>query len=237
LRESGGTREREHEQAGAKSRHKIDNSTRAQSPEQAAAKNGKICVARAMLNQAIMDIVRTKIPAPRLLSSVAPLPADKGPVIDSDVSGARLSRSGVFCGTSRWWFVGILLGGGLVIFSAHTFHDRYITYQQHQRELRLLQVQTQRLAAAPHSSETPLPMVIRYSPEMLQISAIALGHPRLAVINGRTLTEGDSVLLHTPTHNVAVSLRVTKIADGHVDLSDGMHTITAHLRIPSTKRP
>ncbi|MEY2545214.1 MAG: hypothetical protein QOG48_331 [Verrucomicrobiota bacterium] len=45
-----------------------------------------------MLNQAIMDIVRTKIPAPRLLSSVAPLPADKGPVIDSDVSGARLSR-------------------------------------------------------------------------------------------------------------------------------------------------
>src|SRR5947207_1270731 len=73
-----------------------------------------------------VDIVRTKIEAPRLLSSVAPYVADKPNVVDKDVSGARLSRSGIFCGSSRWWFLGMLIGGAVVIGSAHTFHERYL---------------------------------------------------------------------------------------------------------------
>lgn len=183
-----------------------------------------------------MDILPTKLPAPRLLSSIAPAPAQKESAAnDKDVSGARLSRGGLFSGSSRWWFLGLLIGGGIVAFAGHGLHERYVTYREHERELRLLKVATQNLAAAPHSAETPYPIMIQYSPEMLQVSAIALGHPRLAVINGRALAEGDPLVLHTPTHNVAVTLYVQRITDGHVDLSDGMHTVTAHLAVPTTK--
>jgi hypothetical protein len=58
-----------------------------------------------------------------------------------------------------------------------------------------------------------------------------LGHPRLAVINGRAVAEGDWITLHGPNRAVAVTLRVLKIADGRVDLTDGTQTISAQLEI------
>jgi hypothetical protein len=97
---------------------------------------------------------------------------------------------------------------------------------------KLVGVATQSVTG-PHPSLPPEPIVIQLSTEVLQVTAIALGHPRLAVINGTSVTEGDRIVVHVPTHSVALTLRVLKIADGRVDLSDGMHVVTARLTVPT----
>ena len=76
-------------------------------------------------------------------------------------------------------------------------------------------------------------MVVQLSTDVIRVTAIALGHPRLAVINGRSVTEGDTVTVHTPNHAVAVTLRVVKIADGRIDLTDGTQTVSARLVVPT----
>jgi hypothetical protein len=65
------------------------------------------------------------------------------------------------------------------------------------------------------------------------VTAIVLGHPRLAVINGRSLAEGDNLVLHAPTMSVAITLRVLRISDGRIELTDGTQTITAQLNVPA----
>ena len=72
---------------------------------------------------------------------------------------------------------------------------------------------------------------------MVRVSAIALGHPRLAVINGKTIAEGDRVTLQAPNAAVALILRVVKIGDGSIDLSDGTKLFSAQLTIPSRAKP
>ena len=168
-----------------------------------------------------MDIVPSNVPAPRLLVEIAPEP-------EQELVRPRASRFG------RWSFLAVVPCIALGL-AALKLHDRYLAYRERERELRLLQVSTRNLAAGAHPSETPQPMTIQYSSEMIQVTAIALGHPRLAVINGRTVGEGDSVILHTPVHSVAISLRVVTIADGYVDLCDGQHTVRANLDLPSAK--
>jgi hypothetical protein len=57
------------------------------------------------------------------------------------------------------------------------------------------------------------------------------------VINGRPAAEGDTSTVHTPVHSVAVTLRVVRIADGRVDLTDGVQTIHARLAVPAPSPP
>src|SRR5205085_2817496 len=100
-----------------------------------------------------------------------------------------------------------------------------------------LKARTQRLADGPGSTAPPAPITIQLSADMVRVSAIALGHPRLAVINGKTVTEGDSVTLQAPNASVALILRVVKIGDGSIDLSDGKKMFSAQLNIPLPLRP
>ena len=78
---------------------------------------------------------------------------------------------------------------------------------------------------------------VQLSADMVRVSAIALGHPRLAVINGKTVTEGDSITLQVPNATLALILRVAKIGDGSIDLSDGKQMFSAQLTIPSPAKP
>ena len=139
-------------------------------------------------------------------------------------------------GNSRWIFIGAVIGaillsiGGIVYtrvagkdgdrFGFHTF----------------IKARTHHLAE-PGSAAPPAPIVIQLSPEMIRVSAIALGHPRLAVINGKTVTEGDNVRLQAPNASFALILRVVKIGDGSIDLSDGTKTFSTQLTIPSPAKP
>lgn len=175
-----------------------------------------------------MDILPGKLPAPRLFTGVAVT----GPKIEKGKTSRPAAET--WSGRSWRWLLVLALAGVIGV-SAPSFHERYLRYREQHRDLRLLQVATAFLTAGPHSGETPPALKIEYAPEMLRVTAIALGHPRLAVINGRTVAEGDPLVVHAPAGNVTISLRVEKIADGYVDLFDGAHLIAAHLAVPAVK--
>jgi hypothetical protein len=186
-------------------------------------------------NAAFSDVhlIPNKMPAPRLLSSVVPEIRETTAPGDEPRSAFVLKGVGLFCGNGRAIFVGILAGVLLIsvagwIFSRHNLVDREAAAVR-----KLTHATTHSVSASPHSTVTPAPIIVQISSDSLRVSAIALGHPRLAVINGKQVAEGDNVILHTPMRSVAITLRVVRIADGRIDLSDGMHVFTARLTVPS----
>jgi len=181
-----------------------------------------------------MQLVPNQIPPERLITSME---ASENTVPDliSD-SPFVLKGAGMMSGNGRWVFVGAIIGAmlfsvGGIIFSRHANKDGerfgFPTF---------IKARTDHLAE-PGSTEPPAPIVIQLSADMIRVSAIALGHPRLAVINGKTVAEGDSVALQAPKESVALILRVVKIGDGSIDLSDGKKMFSAQLIIPIPPRP
>ena len=135
-------------------------------------------------------------------------------------------------GNSRWIFIGALIGVILFAIGGIVFTRYGKKDGQPLRSPIFIKARTQSLGL-PGSSTPPAPIVIQLSADMVRVSAIALGHPRLAVINGKTVAEGDSVPLQAPNSSVALILRVVRIGDGSIDLSDGKQLFSAQLTIPS----
>jgi hypothetical protein len=78
--------------------------------------------------------------------------------------------------------------------------------------------------------------IAKISADLIHVSAISLGDPRMAIINGRLVGEGEQITLHPPKAPVAVSLRLRKISDGEIELSDGAQVIKARLKLaPASK--
>jgi hypothetical protein len=184
-----------------------------------------------------MDLIPSKLPERRLITSIVadPPPLDS---VESDTdSPFALKGASVFSGNGRAIFIGLLVGA--VLISAVGFG--YVRHERATRDSaavpRLVSVATQRLAAPPHSSATPAPLVVQVDASMVRVTAIALGHPRLAVINGRSVAEGDSITVHTSGRAVAVTLRVLRIADGRIDLTDGTQIISARLMLATPTPP
>ena len=71
----------------------------------------------------------------------------------------------------------------------------------------------------------------KISLEEVHVTAISLGHPRLAIINGKQRGEGDEIVASS------TRLRITKISDGEVELSSGAQVITARLELPKQPAP
>ena len=69
---------------------------------------------------------------------------------------------------------------------------------------------------------------ITITPEMLDISSIALGSVPVAVINGAPITEGTTLMVQT-SEGTAL-LRVTAIRDGTVQFKYGGQPFSANLR-------
>jgi hypothetical protein len=75
------------------------------------------------------------------------------------------------------------------------------------------------------------------SPEMFNVTSIALGNPSLAIINGRAYGEGEIIRMgRGPQASAAaqkVRIRVTRIVDGHVTLQSAQgESLTIPLRRP-----
>ena len=75
------------------------------------------------------------------------------------------------------------------------------------------------------------PPVPKISLENVHVTAISLGHPRLAIINGKPRGEGDEIVASS------TRLRITKISDGEIELSNGVQVITARLEPPKQPAP
>jgi hypothetical protein len=62
--------------------------------------------------------------------------------------------------------------------------------------------------------------------DLFQVTEITLGSPRRATINGKRLTEGESLSVQTSVG--LTSVRVARIENSAVELTDGTHTIEAN---------
>jgi len=178
-----------------------------------------------------MRIVWKSSPSPRLLNTVAPDPA--GNKVDVPTGRFSLKSASLFSGNGRAIFIGIGVGAAILSILG-------IVYTRHQSEK--MQRETGARAPAITTSNTtvaesaglPAPLLA----SQIHVSAISLGEPRLALVNGKQVTESDIITVSIPNHAAAVTLRVVKIADGQIELSDGIQLITARLetsRGPSRK--
>jgi len=71
--------------------------------------------------------------------------------------------------------------------------------------------------------------LVPISPDMLHVTSIALGNPRLTIVNGKRLAEEDWLVVKTP--NGEASVRVISIQDGFVRFKHGGETIDARLQL------
>jgi uncharacterized protein HemX len=175
-----------------------------------------------------MRLISQKTPTPRLLSTVVPHVREKPPERASMRS--RLKGASLFTGNGRAIFLGLLAGAALICIVGFLYRRQQVARQHAEEERKMVTVSTQ-------SVSRPEPIVVQISADLIHVTAISLGHPRLATINGRTVAEGEYITVHTPTANVAVTLRVLKISDGRIELSNGPQLITARLEIPSALHP
>ena len=121
--------------------------------------------------------------------------------------------------------------------AAYWLVSRDLIHEEGASIRRLIPVGTHRLSDGSHDSP-PEPVVVQLNEQVIQVTTIALGHPRLAVINGRRVAEGDTVTIRGSRRSVAVTLQVVEIADRKVKLTDGEQIIIAHLTMAKpTPRP
>jgi hypothetical protein len=71
--------------------------------------------------------------------------------------------------------------------------------------------------------------LIPLSPDLLHVTSIALGNPRLTIVNGKRLAEQDWLVVKTPQGEASV--RVISIQDGLVRFKHGGETIDARLQL------
>jgi hypothetical protein len=166
-----------------------------------------------------MRVIQHTSPLPRLLTSVAP----EKPLEQTDLSSSFQDASGVSSNGRA------IVGIALMVLALSIIPFAYIRYQGSKDTPEL----APGLIAVKIANERTVPI----SAAMLHVTAISLGNPSLAIINGKRVAEGELVPLHTSHPAVIVKLQVLKIADGQVDLTDGNQVLTAHLEAQAPKNP
>lgn len=181
-----------------------------------------------------MQLVPQEKPSPRLLNTVVPDSFGAGAATPATPDSA-LGRGALFSGNGLAIFVGLTLGC-LLVAGAGWLHQRHIHAQ---REApvppTLLTTSTGSVSSSVHEVATPAPIMVEIGRDQIRVSAISLGHPRLAVINDQQVGEGDFVSVRSTVARVQVRLKVMKIADGRIELSDGTQTIVARLALGPAK--
>lgn len=183
-----------------------------------------------MLSQDRMRVLPNTRPSPRLLTTVVPehRPAPETP--DSIGPSFRLRGASIFGGNGLAIFIGSLVGVAGITALAFTFRSQ--NQMKPPRPLQLITRTLHTFSASREAIVPPAPISVRITRDMVQVTAIALGHPRLAVINGHQVAEGDSFTIHVDPASVVVRLRVLKIEDGRIDVTDGKQTISLGLSKP-----
>ena len=180
-----------------------------------------------------MRIVPNTLPQPRLTNSVE-VPLSSGDRKEAPDLDAHLGRTGFLVGNGRAIFIGLAISA--VVMSAIGFLGLRYSTRAEPPPRQLLAVETVAVSGATHPSDLPKPVMVQLSEDMLRVSAISLGHPRLAVINGKEVAEGDFLAVHSSAaRSIVVNLRVLRIGDGRIELTDGTQLIQAHLAVTGLK--
>jgi hypothetical protein len=167
-----------------------------------------------------MRLIWKSSPSPRLLNTVASEIAGKK--AEPPAGKFSLKRASLFSGNGRAIFVGIVVGAAI-------FAILGVTYTRHQSHKRQREAGARAGAiTTPNRADASGPSALILT-NQIQVSAISLGEPRLAIVNGKQVTEGESITITTPDQLTTLRLRIVRIADGRVDLSDGTQVITARL--------
>lgn len=152
------------------------------------------------------------------------------------VSGAKLARSSFLGSNGFAIFAGVALGALLICGVSTVLITRHAADEQ-VAPARLVPIAPVTPSALPEPAATPQSAVPAATaipePELpadaLRVTSIALGHPRLAVINRQEVTEGDWVYVDTGACRVRLRLRVIRIADGRVELTLGRRVVAVPL--------
>ncbi len=177
-----------------------------------------------------MELIPSKLPERRVITSLEAAPSSTEPLGAEDESPFTLKGSQVFSANGRAIFIGMLVGAVLISLGGFAYVKREREKRQAMEVPRRFTSAIDKAITTTSGNTAPAPMIVNIS-DSIHVSAIALGHPRLAVINGRAVAEGDWITVHTPTRAVTVKLRVLKIADGGIELTDGTQIIRAQLEI------
>lgn len=180
-------------------------------------------VRRRTVRQPDMKVLPDVGPRPRLLNTAAVIPL---PSAERASAGekARLLGKRILRLSLR-----ISVAGVLALIVAYWMTHRGLVHEETTAFRKVVSVGTHKLSSADESAAPPGAIVVQLNANVIQVTSIALGHPRLAVINGKQVAEGDTVTIHTPSRFVTVTLRVIEIADRRVTLSDGNQLMIAHL--------
>lgn len=176
-----------------------------------------------------MQLIPNIKPAPRLLHSAAEEVQAGSSAASAKASKHRLKRAGAFGGNGRAIFIGLLIGA-LAVSAAGYLRSTDEAGETHLGSVRkFFAVRTRSVMIRNVGSDKGAGLRVQIDPSMLRVTAIALGHPRLAIINGKEVTEGDSVTLNSPDGGISVTMRIVNIVEGRIELTDGTEIITAPL--------
>jgi hypothetical protein len=170
-----------------------------------------------------MRVLSHQLPTPRLLSTVVPESRERPPERNSIRS--RLKGVSLFSGNGRAIFVGMAVGAVLLCAVSILYVRRHAALRRAEEATKVLSV----------SFSPSKPIDVKIGPDLIHISAISLGNPRLAIINGHLVSEGEQVAVTAAPSTVAVTLRVIKISDGTIQLTDGTQVVTARLEVSAPK--
>lgn len=165
-----------------------------------------------------LHIVQREKPPPHLLQSAAPETAEEDPGHVMLGEPSRLSS------VSRPTFV----GGMLLVILAFSVGFMYLLEHRWPARAGTAPQPDTSSALAPDSvALAAKPGLIPLHPDMLRVTAIALGNPRLAIVNGKRVAEGESLVVATSAGPTGV--RVEKIEDGFVRFAHDGELIEAKL--------
>jgi hypothetical protein len=166
-----------------------------------------------------MHIIARK-PQPRLLQS-AVMHSEPASLHDSAIESSGVARTGLFALVLGILFA-LALGSVAVIYWLESLrYPVVVTIRAPEKKL------------SQDSLDYQAEPLVPVNPDMLHVTSIALGNPRLTIVNGKRLAEGDWLLVSTPVGHARLWLM--QIEDGVVRFRHGGQTISAKLQV--TQKP
>ena len=168
-----------------------------------------------------------ELPPPRLLETAATEQREEHVALVRRKGRSRVVGPVQVSGNGRAIVIGILLGGLAISAAGYALKHQGVFGEEFTAVRKFFAVRTRSVSKVPTGPDYSAEVDVHISPKLLRVTAIALGHPRLAIINGEEVVEGQYVTVDVP--GMTIQLRVVEIRDGRIELANGSQIVTARL--------